>query len=147
MKACGANEKRDHRRERYGTYRALEGLVVEAQQAAAGAQAGADDGHAAAPTAGEPPASREDGRDSCSSSSSSSSSEDCSLAAWASDPGGLKRRAVHFVLRCCCCGTMWTRDKVSAINIDHVHVELMTKGARPKVYTKGAPYGADAAAV
>ena len=31
----------------------------------------------------------------------------------------LEKRPVHFVLRCSRCGTMWTRDLASAINIGH----------------------------
>ena len=222
MRTRGVNEKRDHRRDRYGLYRTLETCVINAEHAGA-----APAGMPAGPEAGravEPPGVVVDAADCYSEHSSSSSSgpqtvggfvERCGgwddlmaqvesgmsaparpsaeTAAWAASllasipgpwtapraeqpartrsgatdtrrasatqqpappasEGGeapdprLKKRPVHFVLRCSRCGTMWTRDLVSAINIDHVHVELITKGARPQVYTKGAKYGSDAAA-
>ncbi len=58
----------------------------------------------------------------------------------------LRRKAQHYVLRCIGCGTLYTRDKVSAWDIDHVYDAERTTGVRPAPYAKKAPYR-DAAAV
>jgi hypothetical protein len=58
----------------------------------------------------------------------------------------LRRKAQHYVLRCIGCGTLYTRDKVSAWSIYHVVDAERTTGVRPAPYSKKAPYR-DAAAI
>jgi hypothetical protein len=50
------------------------------------------------------------------------------------------------MLRCIGCGTQYTRDNVSAWDVDHVHDAQRTTGVRPAPHAKKAPYR-DAAAV
>ena len=58
----------------------------------------------------------------------------------------LRRKGLHYVLRCPGCGTLYTRDKASGLSIDHVYEAERTTGVRPGPYAKKAPFR-DAAAV